>query len=362
MRSRRWGPTSTKGCSFLEPLNPNAQSDDMTTKVLLGREALATSKHDAFLSSQVSAEASLREESTTPVVLLFFERMQELLSLLRRYMKRWRQFAHEHNILFFLEGIQRGAVIKQVLRMFYKWFLFASRSAAVRNMEHSLMKEASLRLASRYLKLWRMAVELRQKRSRQILVLRGIRYGAERSLARRQYLRWRAAARRKVELRRRLAVLSESRTIHLAHFFFVTWMRWRQRNFYTTQLGLIKYAAFRSLARCTLQRWGLLLSRRIVARDMERCSLERFVGGFLLRWRRYAHTCKSLRFIGHKAYWRVARRAFGKWKMWLVRIVVTLQLEKRNTVLLVQVYFFRWLMFYRVHRLDYNAFLSSFLL
>ncbi|RNC37586.1 hypothetical protein TcCL_NonESM13243 [Trypanosoma cruzi] len=124
MRSRRWGPTSTKDCSFLEPLNPNAQSGDMTTKVLLGRETLATSKHDAFLSSQVSAEASLREESTTPIALLFFERMQELLSLLRRYMKRWRRFAHEHNILASLEGIQRGPVIKQFLRMFYKWFLF----------------------------------------------------------------------------------------------------------------------------------------------------------------------------------------------------------------------------------------------
>ncbi|EKF33625.1 hypothetical protein MOQ_002502 [Trypanosoma cruzi marinkellei] len=362
MRSRRWGPTSTKGCSLLEPLNPNAQSDDMTTKVSLGHETLATSTHDAFFSSQLSAEAPLREKSTTPVALLFVERMQELSGLLRRYMKRWRRFAHERNILVSLEGIQRGAVIKLVLRMFYKWFLFASRSAAVRHLEHSLIKEASLRLAYRYLKLWQMAVELRQKRARQILVLRGIRYGAERFLARRQYLRWRATARRKVELRRRLAVLSESCRIHLAHLFFVTWMRWRKRNFYTTQLRLIKYAAYRSLARCTLQKWGLLLSRRVVARDMERCSLERFVGSFLQRWRRYAYICKSLRRIGHKAYWRVARRAFGKWKMWLVRIVVTLQLEKRNTVPLVQVYFFRWLMFYRLHRLDYKVFLSSLLL
>ncbi|RNF18955.1 uncharacterized protein Tco025E_04346 [Trypanosoma conorhini] len=361
MRARRWGAAAASDRGPLACLDPKPRAEAVTTSLVRGRGTPTTGTLAACLPSRALAEAVPGERSTAAADMRCAERMQAPLGLARRCMMSWRRWAHRRRILAALQGIQARAVTSHLLSIFYRWFLFATRAAAVRHLEHSLAREAFVSLVCRYWQRWRLAARLRRKRSQQLARLRGIRYEAERSLAWRHCVQWRAAAERRVELRRKVAAVSESCTIRLAHNYFAAWVRWRQRNLHTKQLRLIAHAAYRSLARRTLQKWSLLVSRSIVAWDMERRTLESFVQGFFLRWRRYASLCKALCRIGHAAYWRVARRAFHKWKLWFVRIVVALQLERRSLLPLLQVYFFRWVMLRRVRRLEYNAFVSSLL-
>ncbi|ESL08840.1 hypothetical protein TRSC58_03451 [Trypanosoma rangeli SC58] len=361
MRSRRWGTASSGERGSLTSLNFRPQAGDMTTRLVWGRGTPTTGIVAACLPSRSLVEVAPGGTSTTTVALRCVERVRESLRLVRRYMAMWRRWVHQRRVLVALQQIRLRAVTSHLLSMFYKWFLFASYAAAVRHLENKIVREATVSLARRYWQRWRMGVRLRRKQSKQLARLRSIRYEAERTLARRHCVRWRATVKRRVELRRRLAAVSESRAICLARCYFATWVRWWRRNWHTTQLRCIVHAAYRSLARRTLQKWSLLVSRHIVVWDEERRTLEAFVRGFFLRWRRYAYVCKALCRIGHKAYWRVACRAFRKWKLWLVRIVVALQLEACNVMPLLQVYFFRWVMLHRVRRLEYNTFVSSLL-
>ncbi|RNE99782.1 hypothetical protein TraAM80_07970 [Trypanosoma rangeli] len=313
MRSRRWGTASLGERGSLTSLNFGPQAGDMTTRPVWGRGTPTTGTVATCLTSLSLAEVAPGETSTTTVALRCVERVRESLGLVRRYMAMWRRWVQQRHVLVALQRIRLRAVTSHLLSTFYKWFFFASCAAAVRHLKNTIVRDAAVSLVHRYWQRWRMEVRLRRKQSKQLACLRSIRYEAERTLARRYCVRWRSTVKRRVELRRRLAAVSESRTIRLAYCYFTTWVRWRQRNWHTTQLRHIAHAAYRSLARRTLQKWSLLVSRHIVVWDEERRTLEAFVrvfscvGGDTLTFVRHS-VVLGTRLTG---VWRVGRFESG---------------------------------------------------
>ncbi|KEG10637.1 hypothetical protein DQ04_03481070 [Trypanosoma grayi] len=350
MRSRRWESTAHGDCGSLILLNPYVLADSTTVKLPTGRV-------DAVLPTRAQGPSSLRPPLSFALICMVS--MREPLLLMRRYFMKWRRFANECDIFFSLKGIRARAVGEFTLKVFYKWFLFARRAVTVRSLRSRVDRQNSLFLARRYLRLWRLAPQFRQRRALQLMVLHRIRKEAELHTSKQHYNRWQMVVRSRRVLRQKVATLSACHTTRLLQRYYYAWKRQRRRVLQATQLKLIRYAAQRTLARRTLQKWFFFVSRRIMVSHMERLTLEHFVYRFLVRWRRYAHICKSLRCIGHSSYWRVARRTFHKWKLWLVRIVLALQLEQRNAVFLLQPYFLRWVLLRRMRRLEYDLFVSS---
>ncbi|KAH9577452.1 hypothetical protein LSM04_006107 [Trypanosoma melophagium] len=282
------------------------------------------------------------------------ERVWELSLLMRRYLQKWISFTRIRHALVVLHDIRRRAFFAYALHVFYKWVLFASRKAALRFLERRVTRETSILLAHRFLKKWQKITQLQKRKLVQLVALRNVRYEAERRMVKREYERWRMIVKHRKMLRRNVEALSSFHLFSLIRRYFLIWMRRRHRNYCLEQLKFIRYSAERALTRYTLQGWILFVSRRIIACNLEGLTLQYIVYRFLMKWRRYTWICKSLRRIGRKAYWRLCRDAFQKWKLWLVRTVVSLRLEHHNSVILLQVYFLRWMVLYRIRKLEYR--------
>ncbi|ORC93784.1 uncharacterized protein TM35_000016610 [Trypanosoma theileri] len=280
-------------------------------------------------------------------------RVQESSLLLRRYLQKWIRFTRRRQVLICLQDIKHRACLASLLHVFYKWFLFASRRGVLRYLERRVIRETSILLAHRFFKKWQNITQLQKKRSLQLSVLRRIRYEAERRMVKREYERWKMTVKYRKILHRSVVALSSFHLVSLLRRYFLLWIRRRRRRYCLEKLKLIRYSAERTLTRHILREWILLVSRHIIACNLEGLTLQDMVYRFLKKWRRYTWICKSLRRIGHKACWYLIRNAFQKWKLWLVRTTVSLRLEYNNSVLLLQVYFLRWMMLHKVRRLEY---------